>query len=206
MALNTITCSEFGLSALREVGNIGTGNAMTAFAELVDQRTRISVPDVEVVPLQGFVRLTGGSETVTVGAYMRVDGDAPGHVAILWPEQIASQLAAQLLGRPVGSILELDELERSALMEAGNILASSYLVAISNLTGLLLLASPISMAVDMTSTILSAIGAEVALEADEAFVILTRIGDSVDDIGGYFIFIPETGSLPLILRALQVEC
>lgn len=206
MALTTLASHELDLSALREVGNIGAGNAMTAFAEIVDQRVRMSVPTVDIVPIGRFAEISGGPSAATVGVYMRVSGEASGHVAFLWPETSAFRLAEQLLQCAPGEVLELGELERSALMEVGNILASSYLVAIGNLTGLQLLASPMAIAVDMSAAILSEIGVEVAMVADEAFIIVTHIGEAIDNVEGCFIFIPESGSLPLILRALQVEC
>src|ERR1041385_2212676 len=126
---------ELSLSALKEVGNIGAGNAMTALATMLEQSVDMSVPRVGLIPLSEFALMTGGPETISVGVYMPVDGDAPGHVAFLWPEASALRLSEQLMGLPLGSTEALDEIACSALIEIGNILASSYLVAIGEMTG-----------------------------------------------------------------------
>lgn len=193
------------LDALREVGNIGAGNAMTALATMVDNTVDMTIPRVGIVPLAEFAQMAGGPEAVAVGVYMPVAGDAPGHVAFLLPEPSACRLVDQLLGKPIGTTTNLKELEFSALMEVGNILASSYLVAICDLTGLNLLSSPPAIALDMTAAILSTIASAFASLEDHALTIVTHIGEEFGSIEGFFIFIPEIGSLSTILRALQME-
>src|SRR5258708_15232987 len=147
---------------------------MTALATMVDQSVDMSVPRVGVIPLKEFTQMAGGEETISVGIYMPVDGDAPGHVAFLWPEPSALRLSEQLLGRPLGSSEGFDELAYSALLEVGNILASSYLVAIGEMTGLNLLSSPPVMANDMTAAILAEIAMAFASMEDQALTITTQ--------------------------------
>lgn len=197
--------SEITLDALREVGNIGAGNAMTALAAMLDQTVDMSIPRVGLVPLAEFAQMAGGPESVAVGVYMPVDGDAPGHVAFLLPEACACRLADHLLYRAPGTTTDLDEMACSALMEIGNILASSYLVALSDLTGLTLLSSPPAIALDMTAAILGAVAAAFASLDDQALTIVTHIGKEEAAVEGFFIYIPEPGSLSVMLRALNME-
>jgi chemotaxis protein CheC len=204
--LKSIAKEQFGLSALCEAGNIGAGNAMSALAGIVHDRVNMSDPAAGIVPIGKFGEIAGSPDEMTVGVFLGVSGDASGHVVLLWPIASALRLADQLLERPAGATSLLDELECSALMEVGNILASAYLVAVSDLTGLLLLSSPPAIAVDAAAAILCAIGAEVAVGSDDSFVIVTQIGGPLDDLGGHFIFIPEMDCLPRILQALQVGC
>ena len=196
---------DIALDALREVGNIGTGNAMTALATLVDQRVDMTVPKVGIVPLAQFTRMAGGPESVAAGIYMSVTGDAPGHVAFLLPLPSACHLADQLLGKPLGTTVSLEEMECSALMEIGNILASSYLTALYDLTGLNLFSSPPAIAIDMTADILAAIATAFESLEDQALTIVTHIGAQYAHIEGFFIYVPEPGSLSIMLRALQIE-
>jgi chemotaxis protein CheC len=193
------------LDALREVGNIGAGNAMTALATMVDHRVDMSVPQVGVVSLGEFTQMAGGPEASAVGVYMPVTGDAPGHVAFLLSEESACRLTDELLGRELGTTTDLGEIERSALTEIGNIMASSYLIAICELTGLNLYSSPPALAVDMTAAILSTIAAAFASLDDQALTVTTRIREGLGKVDGFFIFVPESGSLSAILRALQME-
>ena len=79
------TYNEICLDALREVGNIGLGNAMTALSTMIDQGVDMSVPRVGVVPLSQFAEMAGGEESVAACIYMPVEGEVSGHVAFLLP-------------------------------------------------------------------------------------------------------------------------
>ena len=172
LALNPIC-----LDALREIGNIGLGNAMTALATMIDQGVDMAVPHVSVISLGQFAHLVGGEETVSACIYMPVEGDAPGRVALFLPDAGARHLADCLLGQAGGTTQEFDEIVCSALMEIGNILASTYLVAIGDMTGLSLLSSPPAFAVDMTAAILASIAGTFEEDDEQALTIVTRIGD-----------------------------
>src|SRR5882724_10819062 len=111
--------NEMSLDALREVGNIGAGNAMTALATMLDHCVDMSVPHVGLVPLSEFTQLTGGGESIAACIYLPVEGDAPGHVAFILPERSALCLADELLGQAPGSSTQLGDMECSALMEVG---------------------------------------------------------------------------------------
>lgn len=209
MAVTIDNLSDIYADVLREVGNIGAGNAMTSLATLTDCKVDMSVPSVGIVPLAEFAQMAGGAEALSVGVYMPVEGDAPGHVAFVLPEEAALRLVDHMLGRSPGETTELGEMECSVMMEAGNILASSHLMAICEMTGLNLMTCLPAIAYDMTAAILSSIAANLASVADQAVTIVTHImeDDGAENFGmmeGYFIYIPETESLSIILRALNM--
>jgi chemotaxis protein CheC len=187
---------------MREVGNIGLGNAMMALSTMIDQGVNMAIPEVNIVPLSAFTKMAGGAESVSACVYMPVEGDAPGHVAFFLPEACARGLADSLMGQPAGTTQELDEISCSALMEVGNILASAYLVAIGSITGLNLLSSPPALAVDMTGAILSSIATAFSENEDTALTVLTRIGDVGSAIEGFFLYVPEKESLTTLFVAL----
>ena len=193
------------LDALKEVGNIGAGNAMTALAELLNQTVDMSVPLVGITALDDFVAMAGGAEAVSVGVYMYVDGEAPGHVAFLMPQRDAFRLVDKMLMQDAGTTQELDEMAASALKEMGNIMASSYLVAIGNMTGLNLLSSPPEILFDMTGAIVSAITAELVCDEESVLTIITEICHETGATRGSFTYIPEDGSLTKILAALGLD-
>lgn len=204
MPVMTQTLTDIHIDILREVGNIGAGNAMSALAMLVDRTVDMSVPHVGIIPLTEFAQMAGGPETLAAGIYMEVNGDAPGHVAFVLPEATALRLVDHLMYRSPGETAEFGEIECSALMEVGNILAASYLTAMCNLTGLNLQICPPGLAIDMTAAILSTIAAEFASMEDRAVTIVSQILEEDEVLEGYFIYIPEPDSLSVILRALNI--
>ncbi len=104
----TMTLDAVRLDALKEVGNIGAGHAMTSFATMLDRMVNMSVPHVGIMRLDEFVQLTGGMENETVGVYMPVEGDAPGHISFLLPYEAACRVADSLLGLPIGTTTYFD--------------------------------------------------------------------------------------------------
>lgn len=193
------------LDALKEVGNIGAGHAITSLAELLNQTVDMSVPIVGITALDDFIKMAGGAEAVSVGVYMYVDGEAPGHVAFLMPMRDAYRLIDQMLMQDVGTTQALDEMATSALKEMGNIMVSSYLVAIGDMTGLNLLSSPPEILFDMTSAIVSNITAELVRDEESVLTIITEICHETGAMRGSFTYIPEDGSLTKILSALGLD-
>jgi chemotaxis protein CheC len=165
----------------------------------------MSVPAVGVVAMEAFESVVGDPEALAAAVYMPVGGDAPGHVAFLFPYVCACNLADMLLGQEPGSTVELGEMECSALMEVGNILVSSFLNAIADMTGLNLPASPPGIAVDMTGAILESIAAVSVDLGDHALTIMTRLIDCEHPIEGVFVFIPEPRALPTLFSALGLD-
>ena len=76
--------NEMYKDVLREIGNIGAGNATTALASLLGQKVDMSVPQVKLLEFDEIGELVGGEETVLAGIYLGVEGDnnqtAPGAI------------------------------------------------------------------------------------------------------------------------------
>jgi len=196
------------LDAIREIANIGTGHAATALAALTDWRIGMHVPRVDIVPLSHFIEIICGPETKAIGIYLAVEGDAPGHVAFLMSQEGAQRMADRLLGLPPGTTKGLGELECSALMELGNIIVSSFLVAIGELTGLTLFTTPPALACDATASILASLASMLAATGTlqkDALTIVTNLEQGESDLEGFFLYVPESQSLSTFLNALYGE-
>src|SRR5262245_56948051 len=109
--------NEVQADSLREVANIGMGNAVTALVEMTGQRFTMSIPAFGIVEMSAFDSVLGDPEALAAAIYMPVDGDVSGHVAFLFPFKCACELADMLLYQPFGTTTELGEMEASALME-----------------------------------------------------------------------------------------
>jgi len=191
------------LDALREVGNIGSGNAAVALSTMVDKKVLLSVPRASLVPLVKVSDLVGGAETPVVGIYLHISGDASGSMLLLLEEQSAEQLA-RLMCSPV-SEGELSTVEQSALQETGSILAGSYLNALSQMTGILLKPSVPGFAMDMAGAIVDFILVEISQSEDYVLVIETEFDIMDRKIRGHLILFPDLGSLDIILGRLGVS-
>lgn len=65
--------SELHYDVLKEVGNIGAGNAATALAALLNQQIRMQVPNVIWLPLDAVADRLGGAEKPVAGILLNVD-------------------------------------------------------------------------------------------------------------------------------------
>ena len=99
---------------------------------------------------------------------------------------------------------EFDEMDLSALKEVGNIIAGSYLSALSGLTNLSISPTVPFVTIDMAAAILSVPAVMFGMMGDKALLIKTEFGDTVD-MNGFFILMPEEESYEKILRSLGLS-
>lgn len=199
------------IDLLREVGNIGAGHAATALSQLLNKTVDMKVPSVELVQFNEISDKVGGGDTVVAGVFLTIEGDAPGNMFFMMPVDEASKLIQQLLGNPAIDFMaeEVDEMGLSAINEVGNILAGSYLSALSDLTKLNLQPSPPALAIDMLMAILSHGLFEISEVADFAILINTEIFEKDDEdtirSRGHFFFLPDPDSFEKIFKSQGVD-
>lgn len=198
--------SSLQLDALREVGNVGAGNAATALSQIINRKIDMTVPQVAIMPLGDVPDVVGGPEIMVAGVYLRVFGPAPSSILFLLPRESAFTLVDMLMGRERGLTDHLDQMDESALLEIGNILAGAYLNALSFFTKFTLLPSIPALAMDMAGAILSVILSQLGQMGDHALVIETEFSTEGDGgVKGHFFLIPDPGSLGTILSAIGVK-
>ena len=123
------------LDALREVANIGAGHAATALSQMINSTIMISVPTINVSRLEEVPPQISEPEEPVAAVLMHMMGDLTGRTLLVFPKPTATRLAELMLRRPPGSSPELGEMEQSAIKEAGNILSSAYMNALSDFMG-----------------------------------------------------------------------
>ena len=194
--------SEFELDALRELGNIGAGNAATALSQIVNKKILMEVPTIKIVSLNDIPDELGGPEVVIAGILIKILGDAPGNILFSLPQQSSLLLVDMIMGRPRGATQLLTGMDISALKEIGNILASSYLNAIVSMSELVMIPSVPAFAYDMAGALLDIICIEYSKIGDYALLIDTEFIESDSRINGQFFLLPNPESLDTILHAL----
>ncbi|MBU2701988.1 chemotaxis protein CheC [Sporomusaceae bacterium BoRhaA] len=205
MCEEILNLSVLQLDALREIGNVGAGNAATALSQIINRKIDMTVPKVSILPLGDVPDVVGGPDAMVAGVYLRVYGPAPGSILFLMPRESAFYLVDMLMGREQGFTTSLNSMDESALMEIGNILAGAYLNSLSFFTKLTLLPSIPALAMDMAGAILSVILSQIGTMGDHALVIETEFTTEFEGVKGHFFLIPDPGSLSIILSAIGVK-
>lgn len=199
--MNYGNLNEVELDAIKEVSNIGAGNAATALSQLLNRKVDMTVPSVQIINFSDIYALIA-KEEIVAGVLVRVLGDTPGNILFVFEKAVAFDIIEQLTGMREE---DLTEMGSSVLCEIGNIISASYMNAIANLTKLSITPSVPAVAYDMMGAILSTTFIESAQFSDEILEIETTLkSEDAKNLGGYFYYLPMAGSLEKILNSIGV--
>lgn len=199
--MNVERMSQEYFDVLKELGNIGAGNATTALSQMLQCKVDMKVPQVKLLEFQDVGAMIGGEEKIMTGIYLGVEGDITGSIMFLMDQVTARHLVSKMLMGMDSGGDEFNEMELSALQEVGNIITGSYLNSLSDLTRLTIYPTIPSIATDMAGAILSVPAIEFGVYGDRILLIQTQFMDEVD-LNGYFILVPDVDSYTKILASL----
>jgi len=193
------------MDVLKEIGNIGAGNAATALAKMINKKVDMTVPKVNVLNFQEVPDMLGGAEAQVCGIFFKIEGDLEGSIMFLLSVESATTLIDLLM--PGMAREEIDEFTVSALQEIGNILAGSYISSLSTLTNLKIHISVPSMAIDMAGAILSVPAIQFGMMGDKILIIENDFIESYENksVQGYFFLIPDLDSYEILLKSLGIS-
>lgn len=196
--------SEQYFDVLKELGNIGAGNATTALAEMLQTKVDMKVPQVRLLDFNEVGALMGGEEQIMAGIYLCVEGDITGSIMFLVEKSSAKHLVNKLMCGMASEGDEFGEMETSALKEIGNIITGAYLNSLSTITNLKICPSIPDLKIDMAGAILSVPAIEFGTLGDKILLIQTQFTDDCE-LDGFFILVPDLESYSKILSALGLR-
>ena len=199
LSLSDVTQNYYDV--LKEIGNIGAGNAMTALSQMLGCKIDMGVPQVELLDFAEVGAAIGGEEQIMVGVFLGVEGDITGSMLFLVEQKSAKYLINKVMMGMGDPREEFTEMELSAMQEVGNIITGAYLNSLSTLTNLKIFPSPPALTVDMAGAILSVPAIEFGIYGDQILMIQSKFFDEVQ-IDGYFILVPDVESYKKILTSL----
>lgn len=196
--------NDIQLDAMKEIANIGAGNAATALAQLMNAKVNMSVPYINIISFDEiFDKMP--SEEIVVGILLRSLGDAPGNILFIMEKEAAIQIIYNLTSNAGCGIKELNDMGNSVLYEIGNIMCSAYMNAISKFTNLLMMPSVPAVTYDMLGAILSTTFIESGQFDEYVLDIETLFSEDNKNINGHFYYVPMPGSLEKILSSIGIK-
>lgn len=201
-----LSLNEPQLDALRETANIGAGHAATALSQMTSNTIMITVPTVTIAKLEDVPTQIADCEEPIAAVLMHMLGDLTGRTLLVLPRPTALRLAQLMLRREPDPNAPFGALEQSAIKEAGNILSGAYMNALSEFMGLMLLPSPPSLVVDMSTAVLTTAYLQFSSDRDIVFAVETQFyfQGSKEELRGFFLLLPDVASLRALLRAIRV--
>ncbi len=207
MLTNYEELNDAQIDVLREIGNIGAGNAATALATILDEWVEISVPVVRITDFDTATNAMGGAESMTVGVLVNFYGEANGMIMFLMKMEDAKKILGILLRgfEEEESTEEITEIKLSAIKEIGNILGSSYISSIATLTGLEINLSIPYVAIDMAGALLSVPIIEFGSVGDKIMFIEEVFSGKENNLKSNVIMFAEIETLKLIMERLGLD-
>ena len=192
------------LDTLREIGSIGTGNAATALGQLLNREVRITLPEVRIMGYNEAIDWIGGPEAVTAGVLVGMGGQMSGVMLSVQELEFINLVLGAMLDVQISDYGELEEMHQSALIEVGNILISTFINALSGLSGVAVNLTVPGFAVDMQGAILAV---PMAMYGGTSDYLMTIGGNFVCDskhVPCHLLLSPDVRSLNFLLAKLGV--
>lgn len=205
MIKNYDQLSSLEIDTLREIGSIGTGNAATALSQMMNKQVRITLPEVRIMEYNEAIEWIGGPEEVTAGVLVKMSGDIGGIMLSVQKLELVNVVLNAMLGESIDGYENLTELERSAMIEIGNIMISTFINALSGLAGVNIKLTVPAFAVDMQGAILTVPMAEYGGMSDYLMSIGGNFVCDGKEVPCHLILSPDLRSLDFLLRKLGVS-
>src|SRR6056297_339496 len=184
---------------LKEVANIGAGNAATAFSGMIGQEINMTVPQVELIDIQELPAITGDEEEYIACIMINFSGEISGKILLVVDMENVEKMLKLIFATDE---LPGKEMQHSALNELGNILSGAYLKAINDFTDLDLDQSVPAMAYDMAGAVLSSSVIDYSQTEDFILLLETEFITGEEKLELFYFFIPEKDSLDYLFEKL----
>lgn len=205
MIKNYDQLSSLEIDTLREIGSIGTGNAATALSQMMNKQVRITLPEVRIMEYNEAIEWIGGPEEVTAGVLVKMSGDIGGIMLSVQKLELVNVVLNAMLGTGIEGYESLTELDRSAMVEIGNIMISTFINALSGLADVNIKLTVPAFAVDMQGAILTVPMAEYGGMSDYLMAIGGNFVCDGKEVPCHLILSPDLRSLDFLLRKLGVS-
>jgi chemotaxis protein CheC len=158
MSNNTQLFTEEQMDFIREMMNIGAGNAATALQQLLQCPVDVIIPRVHILPVAQVTSILDNPIEPVACVRMGMVGDIGGAMFFIVPEESSEKLVKIAEKAQMGTRIlpgqKHGEEDFSAIVEIGNILSGVYLAAVHDFCGLNINHTVPVLAVDMIQPLL----------------------------------------------------
>ena len=197
--------NEIHIDVLKEIANIGSGNAASALSRMLGNRVGINIPNIGIESFDNATQILGGPEAVMVGTLLMTSGGISGMMMFLIPIEVACDLVNMLCGTDIKGHEEIDEIGFSAINEVSNIMSASFVTAIADMTGLTIDISPPDATLDMLGSIMSVPSIYFAQISDTLLLIQNELEIEGKKARSSVLLLPDMQSLGTLMTSLGIE-
>lgn len=192
--------NELAKSALVETFNIGASRAADTLSRMTGLTVNITVPRMRITSIKNLPEKVG--EDVKVAVYIQLSKGFRGHAFFFMDLDDALTMSDLIMGKPPGSTTELDEMAKSVVMKAGDVLMSSFVNALSEFLGAEIERTPPNLAVDFLPAILDFALADIGQYCDYTILLKTQMEIEGVKFKEHFIMLPHPSSMKKVIDTL----
>ncbi len=196
------------LNVFREISNIGSGNASTSLAQMLNEIVDIGVPNSDLKEFSDITSNYSSPEELVVGTVLQISGDLEGFIMVVMNVDSTLNLISRLTGKEIECDRDNYEevcKELNSVGEICNILCGTYLTAMSDMTGMTINQSIPYFSVDMIMAIMNLPASLYGDVSDSILCIETEFFTLDREIEGKYYFIPKVDSCNKLLSNLGFE-
>ena len=192
--------TQFHLDVLREIGNIGMGNAATALSQMVNNKVDMTIPEVCILNQEQSNRLLDLLKNDSLGVILRLSEGIDGYILHFLRKSFAERIIGFFFDAGQIDLMNLDEMSMSVISEVGNITSASYVNAIASMTNFTIDISPPEKCNDFNSQTC------FFAEKEEKKLLFVDTSFYIDDekIRSNLFFAPDKEGIIKILKHLGI--
>jgi chemotaxis protein CheC len=200
--------NEQQLKALTIVFRHGEDEASAALSKWLGRPARISVEQVQQLPLAEATAVLGSPDAPICACAMAMYGRITGELILVCDDASGLALADLLLGNPVGTATAWGEMEQSAALETTNIIGCAYLNALVHFfqanegAPSELVPSPPRFVRDFAESLLQFALMNQAMASDMVFLTRTEFRIKAAPVNWNLLFVPDSDSLAALRQML----
>lgn len=195
--------SSMHLDVLREIGNIGSGNAATALASLLNTVVDIEVPVISLISYAKVADYLGGKDTKALGMTVGLEGDIHGCMLEVVHLDFAKTLINTFYPKDIKDLTMIDDMDISVVREMSNITTAAYVNSIAAMTQLFINIQPPDSYCDNVSALVSIPAEKLSRSYDEPVLYIDEklhIGDTEMNSG--LILVLDSQSIQILFKKL----
>lgn len=122
------------LDALREIGNIGSGNAATSLSSMLNTPVEIEVPNISLINYDHVSQYLGGKDRKVIGLALGLEEDIEGVMLHVVQPKFASRIINAFYPKEIHTLEDINEMDLSAVKETSNITTAAYVNSMATMT------------------------------------------------------------------------
>lgn len=195
----------YHIDVLTELGNIGSGNAATALASMMNTVVDIEIPTIALVDYEHIIELLGGSDISAIGISLNISGDMNGLMLHVMQPDFANKLVNTFYPTEIKRLEDISDMDLSVISEMGNITSAAYVNALAGLTNLFINISPPAIHKDVIKNILNTTSTSMPTLGHQVLFIDEKLKIGESEINSSLILMLEIDSLKILFDHLGVS-